>query len=114
IPSGLIAQGQVTISVSNPSGGTGSLSPLTAPAVRSINSLNPSSIPLNSGNTPLTVNGGGFTASDRIRIRDLGFNETTNFVNSSNLNTTVPFSFLDSQTSMPVWVEWSGSGVGTG
>lgn len=100
-PASLIAQpGSATVTVLNPGGSSSGQSAVTIFSLPTVTGLNPSSIPVGSGATTLTVTGTGFCSQNPLVLWNIpGVNPitlSTSYVSATQLTATVPATLTSS------------------
>ena len=96
--------GPVSIVAKNPGGAMSGALNLTVPPLRTLTSITPNSVPAGSPSFTLTVNGSGFAAGDTISVWPGGFGLAAQFISSTQLQATVPMSFITANGTLQVWV----------
>jgi uncharacterized repeat protein (TIGR01451 family) len=96
--------GPVNITATNPGGTPSAAAILTVPALRTLTSLSPASVPAGGGDFLLTVNGTGFTATDAICVYPGPFCLQTAFVSATQLQATVPGWAASSDATLQTWI----------
>jgi uncharacterized repeat protein (TIGR01451 family) len=105
VPAALLrTPGPVVITATNPGGKPSAPVTVNIPVPRRLESISPASVPTGSAAFTLTVNGAGFTSEDTVAIWPGSLGLPTTFLNSTQLQVTVPASLVASDGRLQVWI----------